>query len=153
MTRWYDRFNSIDELIDLTAELPYVLQRDIGTHLNNSAEYYKTWLNDNTALKSIGSQAIMSLYKSKRKQRWYDQLPSFHEAVNTMQSGVPEAGLQKINHGCSKLVSHIKQLHRHHVTDPARMALAVEDFLTTSPLVIDREAGGYLQSPATDEAR
>lgn len=83
--RFYDGERVVGEAINLTRQLPKEMQDVIATGLSFVAiqEYQADRRLGN--LKSLGSEKILPLYKSKNKRRDYDQVSEFHTALNYLQ--------------------------------------------------------------------
>ncbi len=83
--RFYDRDKSVHAAVNITRELPKDMQGVIAEGLNQVAiRDYKIDERMNT-LKSMGTDKILPLYKSKNKRRDYDQVPEFHTAMNYLR--------------------------------------------------------------------
>lgn len=82
--RWYDKYPNISLIIKISEDLPPWLQAEIGENLIQSITQYQVILEQADIPKSLGAEAVLSLYKSKRKMRWYDQIPQLHKALNML---------------------------------------------------------------------
>ena len=104
--RWYDQYNHISSLIKMTEQMPTGVQYSIGDNLLSTIERYKEIADKNDALKSLGADVVLGLYKSRRKLRWYDQIPELHKAF-TMMATLPPHFLGHLNGKCSDLVQYM----------------------------------------------
>lgn len=104
--RWYDQYNHISSLVKITEQMPTGVQYNIGDNLVSTIERYKEAAEKSDALKSLGADIVLGLYKSRRKLRWYDQIPQLHKAF-TMMATLPPQFLDQLNGKCSDLVQYI----------------------------------------------
>ncbi len=104
--RWYDQYNHISSLIKITEQMPAGVQYNIGDNLIGTIERYKEVAQKSDALKSLGADVVLGLYKSRRMLRWYDQIPQLHKAFNMMATLPPDL-LGHINGKCNDLVSYM----------------------------------------------
>lgn len=80
--RWYEKNPSLSQCVKLMEKFPMEIQTIIAEGIITLSikeckadEVY-------SQLKSLGTEKVMALYKSHRKQRSYDKNPSMHKAMN-----------------------------------------------------------------------
>lgn len=145
MVRWYDRFTHIRAMLHLAEKMPYAAKKHIGKNLLESIQRYHMQYRhaERGTFKNLGSQAVLRLYKSKRKLRWYDQIPELHIALNTMMVALPENVLQQIDMRCAQLLNHIRQLDGKAQT-PSDVAVELKAYLDIQPFIEVREHSSHL---------
>ena len=104
--RWYDHYRNIRMLIDLSEGLPVTVQANLGDTLIETIKRYQNLAASSTDLRSMGTEMVMGLYKSRRKLRWYDDSPELHKAYN-MMAILPESVLLHLDEQCGDLVHYI----------------------------------------------
>jgi hypothetical protein len=88
--RFYDQDPSVSQAIELLLIFPEEMQAVIADGLSTIAEQEfraNEMIND---FKSMGSDKVLALYKSKQKKRKYDKNPTVHRAMNYMMILSPE---------------------------------------------------------------
>lgn len=77
--RWHDGRGELSQIIDLlvTLPLPFLVAMTQAIRARADACWETREL-----LKSLGTEKILALHKSKRKRRRYDQNPDLHQTVN-----------------------------------------------------------------------
>ncbi|WP_303675052.1 hypothetical protein [Vampirovibrio chlorellavorus] len=88
--RFYDQDVLLKESIQLASQLPKDAQAVVVKGFNWIATHQfqaDTRLGD---LKSLGTEVVLPLYKSKSKRRLYDAMPAFHMAINYLRVLRPE---------------------------------------------------------------
>ncbi len=106
--RFYDGEPSTSQTVDLMLKFPDELQTVLANSMSQIAEGdYKAdeILSD---LKSLGTEKVLALYKSKQKKRPYDQNPSFHKAMNYMMVMTPQ-NRQAISGKVLNLMGHVQE--------------------------------------------
>lgn len=106
--RFYDGEPSTSQAVDLMLKFPDELQTVLANSMSMVAEGdYKAdeILND---LKSLGTEKVLALYKSKQKKRDYDKNPSFHRAMNYMMVMTPQ-NRQAISGKVLVLMGHVQE--------------------------------------------
>lgn len=80
--RWYEKNPQLNQCVKLLESFPMEIQTIIADGIValsvrecNADEVYNQ-------LKSLGTEKVMALYKSHKKQRSYDKNPSMHKAMN-----------------------------------------------------------------------
>ena len=88
--RFYDQDVNVSNAVEMFLLFPETLQEIIAEGLAQIAEIeYQA----NEALKdirSLGTERVLALYKSKQKKRKYDQNPTVHKAMNYLMVISPE---------------------------------------------------------------
>lgn len=105
--RWYDAYPNLFIIFEMTEKLPRRFQEQVGDALIEVLQRHEK-LNPGTPLKNVGAGAVMNLYKTKKKQRWYDHIPQLHKAY-TQLVVMPEETLYQINEKCVEIVTYIKR--------------------------------------------
>ena len=80
--RWYEQDQTLKQSIDLLQVFPDEILDVIAEGVNSVAEKEfkaKELMRD---YKSLGQDTVLSLYKSKRKQRSYDKVPTMTTLIN-----------------------------------------------------------------------
>lgn len=88
--RFYDQDPSVSQAIELLLVFPEDMQAVIADGLSTIAEQEfqaNEIIND---FKSLGTEKVLAIYKSKQKQRSYDNNPTVHRALNYMMILSPE---------------------------------------------------------------
>lgn len=106
--RWYDKYPNISLIMKLTEHLPKHVQTHVGDNLYGLVQKYYEVLEQNSDLKSLGPEVVMSLNKSLRKQRWYDEIPTLHKALNMMLT-MPEPLVHHLDDRCTTLLDYVKK--------------------------------------------
>lgn len=88
--RWYDHEPKTATAINMLLLFPKEVQRVLGNGVCSLAEgeFEVNSLLEN--LRSLGSEKVLALYKSKEKRRKYDQLPGMHASVNYLYLMPPQ---------------------------------------------------------------
>ena len=107
--RWYDKYDNLSRIMAITEMLPAPIQSQIARSLYAMAQHYRDEAHAGMDFRSMGSESILNLYKSKRKQRWYDAIPQLNDALN-MMTLMPHVTLLKLDTNCVSLL----QLAEHH---------------------------------------
>jgi hypothetical protein len=82
--RFYDGEPTTSQVVNLMLKFPDELQTVLGNSMSEIAARdfnADEILND---LKSLGTEKVLSMYKSKQKKRDYDRNAAFHQAMNYM---------------------------------------------------------------------
>ncbi len=88
--RFYDQDPLLQESIKLASQLPEETQAVVVKGFNWIAIRHFQADTRLGNLKSLGTEVILPLYKSKSKRRRYDTLPEFHTAINYLRVLKPE---------------------------------------------------------------
>lgn len=88
--RFYDQDPLLQESIKLANGLPAEIQSVVANGFNWIATRQFQADTRLGNLKSLGSEVVLPLYKSKSKRRQYDSLPEFHTAINYLRVLRPE---------------------------------------------------------------
>ncbi len=134
MSRWYDRLYNFKTLIRFCRDLRRQTQDSIGTHVIDIIELESSSLISDPKLKNLGSEKVLGLYKSKRKQRWYDLVPTFHRAVNQLLY-LPEPVTQRVNRRCEPLTEFIYLIRNDADFGPSDIHKAIQHFLDKGPKI------------------
>ncbi len=88
--RWYDQDKSVSTAINLTLGMPDEILNVIsqGVIILAENEFKAKELLQN--FKSLGTDKILALYRSKEKKRTYDKDPTVHKMVNYLYVMSPE---------------------------------------------------------------
>ncbi len=81
--RWHDQYENINQAVKGMEALPPEYQTIVAQAINLIAENNLT---AEEAVRSIGKDKIMSLFKSKQKQRSYDKNTDFHKTMNYLHA-------------------------------------------------------------------
>ncbi len=141
--RLSDRFPNIKSLLAMCEELPAEACANIGENLLQSIELYQRRYHGELNLKNLGTPVVLSLYKSKRKLRWYDPVPQLHRSLNLMLF-LPEEILQTLDQKCFSLVEYIRDLKAQELYHPEFVALKIDLFLKDRPFTEIREGGSHI---------
>lgn len=88
--RFYDQEPLLQEAIRFTDQLPKEVQFVAVQGISEMAiRYFQADIRLGN-LKSLGTEVILPLYKSKSKRRQYDAIPAFHTAINYLRVLNPE---------------------------------------------------------------
>lgn len=110
--RFYDGEPNTKQTVDLMLKFPDEFQTVLANSMSMIAEGdFKAdeILND---LKSLGTEKVLALYKSKQKKRAYDKNPSFHRAMNYMMVMTPQ-NRQAISGKVLNLMGHVQEYLQH----------------------------------------
>jgi gas vesicle protein len=88
--RWYDKEPDVLLAIELMSKFPGEIQEIVTEAAVYLAEHDYEAKEAMTALRSLGAEKILPIFKSQNKMRSYDQNPSFHKLVNYMMVVSPE---------------------------------------------------------------
>jgi hypothetical protein len=134
MSRWYDRLYNFKTLLRLCRELGRQTQDSIGNHVIDIIRDENGAVIDDHKIKNLGTETVLSLYKSKRKQRWYDLLPSFHRAVNQLLY-LPEPVTQRVNRRCEPITEYIYLIRNEIDFGPYEIHQAIQHFVRKGPKI------------------
>src|SRR5690606_12362088 len=82
--RWYDRQPRLASAVTLSVLLPEEVQRMIGEALVLIEDRERMLHTQDSTCKTLGSEKIMGIHKSKNKRREYDQNETLHKAMNCL---------------------------------------------------------------------
>lgn len=77
--RWHDRGGYLERVIAVLDTMPQEMRYWVVEGINGLAE--KNWKVDDL-LKSVGTEKILALYKSRNKRRGYDVDPKLYKTIN-----------------------------------------------------------------------
>lgn len=80
--RFYDRDASVSKAVQLLLLLPFEMQSIIAEGVAWLAEQEFRANELIRELKSLGTEKVLALYKSKQRKRDYDKNPAVHKAIN-----------------------------------------------------------------------
>ncbi len=80
--RWYDRDPNVSNAVEMILTLPEELQDIICSSILLLAEKEFQISIQLKGLKSVGATRILSLFKSKKRQRKYDQSQNAYQSIN-----------------------------------------------------------------------
>lgn len=143
--RWYDKYTHIRDLISLTENLPRSMQENIAEGLITSIKRYQSFSNRDSELRSLGTETVLALYKSHKKQRWYDTIPQMHKAMNLMIA-LPEPALIHLDQRCASLVAFMQSQRFSKTFNPAFLNVKVKNYLIGSEHFEIREQSSHLLS-------
>ena len=105
--RFYDQDPLVSQAVSLLLMLPGEIQTMAADCLSRiaEAEYRADELVRDA--KTLGSDKILALYKSKQKKREYDKNPSIHRALNYLML-LTEQNRQLISYRIVGLISHLQ---------------------------------------------
>ncbi|MBK8189119.1 MAG: hypothetical protein IPK79_01560 [Vampirovibrionales bacterium] len=86
--RWHDARGDLSQIIDLLTTLPEAFLAPVIQAIRARAD--SCW-ETRELLKSLGTEKILALHKSKRKRRNYDQNPDLHQTVNLFLALPPDS--------------------------------------------------------------
>jgi len=94
-TRWYDSYENIRVIMAVTEHFPtierhYIAQKFHNVITQHGAQGYQL---------DMGSEKVLSLYKSKSKKRWYDKIYSFHSSLNSLMT-LPDTEIALVSEKC-----------------------------------------------------
>ncbi len=80
--RWYDQDNRVSTAVHMIMKFPPEMQSIIcrGIYLLAEKEFRANELI--TEFKTLGTEKVLAMYKSKEKKRTYDANPNVHKAMN-----------------------------------------------------------------------
>jgi hypothetical protein len=106
--RFYDQDPLVSKAVSLLLMLPGEVQTLTATYLSRiaEAEYRAHEMMQDT--KTLGSDKILALYKSKQKKRDFDQNPAIHRALNYLML-LSEQHRQLIAHRLVGLIFHLQE--------------------------------------------
>lgn len=107
--RFYDQDPVVSQAVSLLLMLPGEMQTMAADSLSKIAETEYRLGEMIQETKSLGSDKIMALYKSKQKNREYDKNPSLHRAFNYLML-LTEENRRMISH---RIVGLITQMHNY----------------------------------------
>lgn len=91
LVRWYEKYPNLSAIINLSENLPLSFQEEVGEQLLFIAQQYQIFLNEGSSKPDrVDEKILESLSKSQQKNRWYDQIPSLHLAMNLLMFLPPE---------------------------------------------------------------
>ena len=106
--RWYERQPSLSEAINVLTNLPEPVTTIIGDSIINLADQEFKVMELKDSLRSIGSEKVMGMHKSKQRRRAYDKNPTLHKAINYIYV-LPEPKQDKMANHVLNIVKYIKQ--------------------------------------------
>ncbi len=80
--RFYDRDVNVSRAVELLLVLPFDLQSIIADGIAFIAEQEFRANELLRELKSLGTEKVLAVYKSKQRKRDYDKNPAMHKAIN-----------------------------------------------------------------------
>ncbi len=116
--RWYRPYTHLNDLLNLCKYLPPVYQQGAGEELHTIVSVYYDMMRSTNVLKTFDPELLGHFEKSKKKYRWYDDVPSFHQALNTVMV-FPEVGLLHLDKRCFHLLKEIYQDLKPILVNPA----------------------------------
>jgi hypothetical protein len=143
VARWYDKYPNLKSLITVTGELPRSIQDSIGENMISTINRYQRLLQDESELRSLGSDVVLGLYKSHKRQRWYDSVPAMHKAFNLLLS-LPDPALLHLDDRCAGLVEYIRGQQSASSLNASSMVLKVHKFLHTREFIEIRDESGHI---------
>jgi hypothetical protein len=109
--RFYDQDPVVSQAVKLLLLLPGEIQTLAAECLSKIAETEYRIIEMLQETKSLGSDKIMALYKSKHKKREYDQNPAMHRALNYLMLLTVE-NRRLLSHRVVGLISHLQDYLR-----------------------------------------
>jgi hypothetical protein len=82
--RWYDAQPKVKRIIDTLQHFPHEVLSIVAEGAVTMAERECRALEMMKSIKSLGTEKVLAMYKSKNKRRAYDSNPEMHKAVNYM---------------------------------------------------------------------
>ncbi|MEB3287212.1 MAG: hypothetical protein VKJ04_06885 [Vampirovibrionales bacterium] len=82
--RWYEKNPKLNQCVKLLEAFPMEIQTIISDGIVTLSVRECQADEVYAQLKSLGTEKVMALYKSHKKQRSYDKNPSMHKAMNYM---------------------------------------------------------------------
>lgn len=82
--RWYDKHQKLYQAVTLLGTFPKTIQPIIGEGASLIAERRFHAHELMASFRSLGSEKVLGLYKSKNKRRPTDQIAQVHKAINYM---------------------------------------------------------------------
>jgi hypothetical protein len=82
--RFYEKHPTVKTAVESLLLFPEDIQRIIAKSFSRIAERDCNAMELLKEFRTLGSERVLALYKSKKKQRKYDQNPAVHEAMNYM---------------------------------------------------------------------
>jgi hypothetical protein len=130
LLRWYDAYPNIRDVITLSEALPVSVQEEIGNHFIAMVKQYQRALEGAVEFKHLGPEVVLSLYKSKCKQRWYDEVSALHIAVNLMMS-LPPAVMQHMDQQYHHYATALRTQHNKMLRRSANPTLTLDNLNST----------------------
>ncbi len=88
--RWYDQDSNISAAVNLTLDMPNEILIIISDGVVLLAEREFQAKETLKNFKSLGTEKVLAIYRSKEKKRTYDQNPTVHKMVNYLYLMSPE---------------------------------------------------------------
>lgn len=88
--RWYDQEPTLSQAVNLLESFPMEIQAIIAEGIIDLAEQECQAREMTTSLKSVGTEKILGLHKSKKKRRSSDQHPQVNKAMSYLYLLSPE---------------------------------------------------------------
>ncbi len=105
--RWYERQPSLAEAITVLTDLPDPVTTIVGDSIITLANQEFKVMELKDSLRSIGSEKVMGMHKSKQRRRAYDHNPTLHKAINYIYV-LPEPKQDKMANHVLNIVKYIK---------------------------------------------
>lgn len=80
--RFYDRDVNVSRAVQLLLLLPFEMQTIIADGISSIAEQEFRANKLMREIKTLGTEKVLALYKSKQRKRDYDKNPAVHKAIN-----------------------------------------------------------------------
>lgn len=106
--RFYDRDANVSRAVKLLMLLPFELQSIIADGIALMAEQEFRANELLRELKSLGTDKVLAIYKSKQRKRDYDKNPAMHKAMNYLMVLSDENRIW-LSHKIVGLVAHLKE--------------------------------------------
>lgn len=83
-TRWYDRIPELSQAVRGMEHAEPAYQHLISTFIVASIPMSHVVHRQELGVKKLGTEKVLGLMKAKKKDRWYDQDPTVHQAFNLL---------------------------------------------------------------------
>jgi len=90
--RFYDQEPSVSQAVELLLVLPQEMQSIIADGISLIAEQEFRANELMKELKSLGTEKVLAVYKSKQKKRAYDKNHAVHRAINYLWCSLTTTG-------------------------------------------------------------
>lgn len=142
--RWYDDIGHMALAIQKTRQLPPSIQKLVAQNLNHNINAQRQSLKNSGSSLSMGTKAVLGLYKSGLKQRWYDkEIPELSRAI-TMMTTLPEAFLTDYAQRIMGLSEYLNEFSdaSDHVSFSKEMNQTIETILNRSYTQLEETQSG-----------
>lgn len=132
--RWYDRQPVVSKSVSLLENFPPEYQAALGETIIELAEKHCSAKDLMNNLRSLGPEKVLSIFKSKSKQRKTDNVQQMHQAMNYMLI-LPDEDRAYIAGQIIEVVGHVFEYFKH----------CKDQGVSPSALVVGELCGAYIR--------